>query len=74
MADFIPGEAYRLDIVGADESTLVDSWQGVIKADVVSNEGLIQVDVSTGKLYGPLVGDIHDPEGNVVYNASERLY
>jgi len=74
MADFIPGEAYRLDIVGADESTLVDSWQGVIKADVVSNEGLIQVDVSTGKLYGPLVGDIHDPEGNVVYNASERLF
>lgn len=74
MADFIPGEAYRLDIVGADESTIVDSWQGVIKADVVSNEGLIQVDVSTGKLYGPLVGDIHDPEGNVVYNASERLF
>ena len=74
MADFIPGEAYRLDIVGADESTLVDSWQGVIKADVVSNEGLIQVDVSTGKLYGPLVGDIHDPEGNVVYNSSERLF
>ena len=73
MADFIPGEAYRLDIVGADESTIVDSWQGVIKADVVSNEGLIQVDVSTGKLYGPLVGDIHDPEGNVVYNSSERL-
>jgi len=74
MADFIPGEAYRLDIVSADETTIVDSWQGVIKADVVSNEGLIQVDVSTGKLYGPLVGDIHDPEGNVVYNASERLF
>lgn len=74
MADFIPGEAYRLDIVGADESTIVDSWQGNIKADVVSNDGLVQVDVSTGKLYGPLVGDIEDPEGNVVYNASERLF
>ena len=74
MADFIPGEAYRIDIVGADESTIVDSWQGNIKADVVSNDGLVQVDVSTGKLYGPLVGDIEDPEGNVVYNASERLF
>ena len=73
MADFIPGEAYRLDIVGADESTIVDSWQGVIKADVVSNEGLIQVDVSTGKLYGPFVGDIHDYEGNVLFDNEDRM-
>ena len=73
MADFIPGEAYRLDIVGADESVIVDSWQGQIKADVVSSNGLIQVDVSTGKLYGPMVGNIEDTEGNVVFNLSAQV-
>lgn len=70
MTDFIPGEAYRLDIVTADETVIVDSWQGNIKADVVSDSGLIQVDVSTGRLYGPMIGDIEDTEGNVIFNLS----
>ena len=72
MADFIPGEAYRLDIVGADESIIVDSWQGTIKANTVSDIGMVQVDVSTGKLYGPMVGDIEDTEGNIVFDATSQ--
>lgn len=68
MADFIPGESYRLDIVTADETVIVDSWQGKIKADVVSDAGLIQVDVSSGRLYGPMIGDIEDTEGNVIFD------
>jgi len=72
MADFIPGEAYRLDIVGADESIIVDSWQGTIKANTVSDLGMVQVDVSTGKLYGPMVGDIEDAEGNIIFDITSQ--
>ncbi len=72
MADFIPGEAYRLDIIGADESIIVDSWQGTIKANVVSDIGMVQVDVSTGKLYGPMIGDIEDTEGNIIFDATAQ--
>jgi len=72
MADFIPGEAYRLDIVGADESIIVDSWQGTIKANTVSDLGMVQVDVSTGKLYGPMIGDIEDTEGNIIFDTTSQ--
>ena len=68
MTDFIPGEAYRLDIITADETTIVDSWQGHVKADVVSNSGAILVDVSTGKLYGTHVGNIEKADGTEVLN------
>ena len=69
MSDFIPGEAYRLDIVGADESVLVDSWTSQIKASVVARDGTLQVDVDTGRIYGPLVGDIQDIDGSVIFNS-----
>ena len=70
MADFIPGEGYRLDVLGADDSVLVDSWAGQIKADVVDINGNIQVDTVSGKLYGPIIGDIQDIDGTVLYNSS----
>ena len=66
MADFIPGEAYRLDIVGADESVLVDSWTSQIKASVVAKDGTLQVDVDTGKIFGPMVGDVLGIDGNTI--------
>lgn len=69
MSDFIPGEAYRLDIVGADESVLVDSWTSQIKASVVARDGTLQVDVDSGKIYGPLIGDIHDLDGSVIFDS-----
>lgn len=72
MSDFIPGEAYRLDIVGADESVLVDSWTSQIKASVVARDGSLLVDVDTGKIYGPFVGDVQDLEGEIILNSSTR--
>jgi len=73
MTDFIPGEAYRLDVKAADEKIIVDSWQNKIRADVVSDDGAIQVDVSTGKLYGPLIGNIEDVDGNVIFNSNAQV-
>jgi hypothetical protein len=74
MTDFIPGESYRLDIITADESIIVDSWQGTLKADVVASNGSILVDVSTGTLFGVFVGDVEDGEGNTVLDyTSGRL-
>ena len=72
MSDFIPGEAYRLDIVGADESVLVDSWTSQIKASVVARDGTLQVDVDTGRIYGPLVGDIQDIDGTVIFDSISK--
>lgn len=69
MSDFIPGEAYRIDVVGADESVLVDSWTSQVKASVVARDGTLQVDVDTGRLYGPLIGDIHDIDGSVIFDS-----
>lgn len=69
MTDFIPGDEYRIDIIGADDAILVDSWNSQIKANVVAQDGTIQVDTATGKLYGPLVGNIEDIDGNVIYDA-----
>jgi len=66
MTDFIPGESYRLDIVGADESILLDSWSNKLTANVVSKDGALQVDVENGKVYGPLIGDILDYDGTTI--------
>ena len=74
MADFIPGEAYRLDIVGADENVLVDSWSSLIKASVVARDGTLQVDVDSGKIYGPLIGDIQDIDGSVIFDSVNKVF
>ncbi len=73
MTDFIPGEAYRLDIITADETVIVDSWQGQIKASVVDIDGIILVDVETGNLYGSLIGTIEDTEGNTILSSTGNL-
>jgi hypothetical protein len=74
MTDFIPGEGYRLDIVGADDSVLVDSWTSQIKADVVNRAGAIQVDTVSGKIYGPMIGDIEDIDGTVLFDLTAKLF
>lgn len=74
MSDFVPGEAYRIDIIGTDESVLVDSWNNQIRADIVTKSGLIQVDSNTGKVYGPFIGNIEDNNGEVVYDANRQEF
>ena len=73
MTDFIPGSAYRLDIITADQTVIVDSHQGQIKASVVDTGGVILVDVDTGKLYGTLIGTIEDVEGNTILSSTGNL-
>ena len=70
MTDFIPGDSYRIDVVGADSTTIIDSWLSQIKADVVSRDGVVQVDTTFGKLYGPMVGNVESLEGDMLINAS----
>jgi hypothetical protein len=74
MTDFIPGEGYRLDIIAADETTIVDSWAGQIKGDVVAVDGSIMVDVNSGKIYGPMIGNIEDIDGTVKYDADLGVF
>ena len=72
MTDFIPGDSYRIDIVGADSTLIIDSWLSQIKANVVNRDGIIQVDTTFGKLYGPMVGNIEDEQGNVLFNSASK--
>ena len=70
----IPGDAYRIDVVGADEQVIVDSWTSQVKGNVVTRDGVLQVDTTNGKIYGPLVGDIEDISGNTIFNNDLRLF
>tara|TARA_B100000683_G_scaffold277731_1_gene338417 strand:- start:4631 stop:6073 length:1443 start_codon:yes stop_codon:yes gene_type:complete len=72
MTDFIPGDSYRLDIVGADSSIIIDSWLSQVKASVVNKDGQLQVDTTFGKLYGPMVGDVEHENGDILLNADSR--
>ena len=73
MPDFIPGEAYRLDIVTQDNTVIVDSLQGTIKGDIVDTDGAILVDISTGQLFGTLIGNIKDTDDNVLLDEDGNL-
>lgn len=71
--EFIPGDAYRIDIVGADSSIIVDSWASQIKADIVSVDGSLMVDTGEGKLYGPLDGDVVNSSNNLIIDTENAI-
>lgn len=71
--EFIPGDAYRIDIVGADSSIIVDSWTSQIKADIVSVDGTLIVDTGEGKIYGPLDGNIVNSSNDIVIDAENSI-
>ena len=73
MTDFTPGDAYRIDIVGADSSIIVDSWSSQIRGDVVSVDGLVLVDTGEGKLYGPLIGNIENASADTIIDIDGKL-
>lgn len=73
MTDFTPGDAYRIDIVGADSSIIVDSWSSQIRGDVVSVDGLVLVDTGEGKLYGPLIGNIENASAETIIDVDNKL-
>ena len=70
--DFIPGDRYRIDIVGADSKLLVDSWSSHIRADVISANDTLMVDTQNEKLYGPLVGNLENINGDTVVDVENR--
>lgn len=74
MTEFIPGDEYRIDIVGADERVLVDSWNSQIKGDVIAQSGQLLVDTITGRIYGAFVGDVLDTDGATVFDLGLRKY
>ena len=71
--EFIPGDAYRIDIVGADSSIIVDSWTSQIKADIVSVDGTLIVDTGEGKLYGPLEGNLINSSNDLVIDSENAI-
>lgn len=73
MAEFFPGDQYRIDVIGADSSIMVDSWSSQIKANVVSIDGLIQVDTGEGKLYGPLVGNVENASADTIIDVDNNI-
>lgn len=71
--DFIPGDQYRIDVVGADGKLLVDSWSSCIKSDIVSDNDTLMVDTANEKLYGPLVGNLEDISGNIIVDTENSI-
>jgi hypothetical protein len=71
--DFIPGDQYRIDVVGADGKLLVDSWSSCIKTDIVSDNDTLMVDTANEKLYGPLVGNLEDISGNIIVDTENSI-
>jgi hypothetical protein len=72
MTEFVPGDQYRIDVIGSDDSVLVDSWNNFIKGSVVKTDGTVMVDTATGTVYATLVGSITDSGGTVVIDIDTK--
>ena len=59
------GGQYRIDIVGADSSIIVDSNTGRISASLSNSVDTIVVDTEAAKFYGSLVGSVFDSTNNI---------
>jgi hypothetical protein len=71
--DFVPGDQYRLDIVGADSTIIVDSWTGQVKANIIGMDGSLIVDITDNKVYGPTVGNVENMSGEVVLDTDNKF-
>ena len=68
------GGQYRIDIVGADSSIIVDSQTGKISADITDTSNNVVVDAAAGRFYGTLLGSVVDSESNTAYNPDTRQF
>jgi hypothetical protein len=59
---FYEGYNYRINIVSADSSVMVDSETGLIRANIVGYNEQIIVDVATNIFHGTLAGNIVDQD------------
>ena len=68
------GGQYRIDIVGADSSIIVDSNTGRISASLSNSVDTIVVDTEAAKFYGSLVGSVFDSTNNIAYDPDTRQF
>ena len=68
------GGQYRIDIVGADSSIIVDSNTGRISASLANSTDTIIVDTEAAKFYGSLVGSVFDSTNNIAYDPDTRQF
>jgi hypothetical protein len=68
------GGQYRIDIVGADSSIIVDSNTGRISANLSNSTDTIVVDTEAAKFYGSLVGSVFDSTNNIAYDPDTRQF
>jgi hypothetical protein len=68
------GASYRINIEGMDSTLIVDSFRGIIKANIVDADDYIIVDYENKTFYGNFVGNVVDDLGNDVLNISEKAF
>ena len=70
--DFFEGYNYRINIIGADSSIIVDSNTGLIRGCVADHEENIIVDTATKTFHGTLNGNIVDSKYNIVLDTNKN--
>lgn len=68
------GASYRINIEGLDSTLIVDSYRGIIKANLVDNDDFVLVDYDSRTFYGELVGNITDNLGNIILDSEQKLF
>lgn len=70
--DIYEGYNYRINIVGADSTIIVDSNTGLVKASISDVDENIIVDIHTNTLYGTLVGNIVNQDLELILNSKDK--
>jgi len=70
--DFFEGYNYRINIVGADSSIIVDSNTGLIRGCIADTYGNIIVDTFNCTFRGTLVGNIIDKDLNIMFDTDKK--
>jgi hypothetical protein len=71
--EFFEGYNYRINIVGADSSIIVDSSTGLIRGSIADvNENII-VDTFNRTFHGTLIGNVIDKDLNVIVDLDQEL-
>jgi hypothetical protein len=66
------GYNYRINIVSADSSVLVDSYNGIIQGSVKGIDGSTIVDAFNNTVYGTFFGNIVDHNNELMFNYVEK--
>ena len=64
--EIFDGAGYRINIVGADSTVILDSYTRTIMANLTSSEGVLLLDQDLGEFYGDLKGNIRNVYGGKI--------